>query len=321
MIVDMLVGVMLGRRIGEAVAQLFAVSILIFAGTEVLPGDVASAILGQSATPEALANIRQELGLERPAYVRYLDWLGGLLSGDLGTALSNRISIADSIGPRLKNTLFLAFWAAALSVPLAVLFGILAVRYHNRTADRVISLFALTSTSLPEFFIGYLLIYWFAVTLGWLPSYSGIHDGMSLFESLNAIILPVITLTLVVLAHMMRMTRAALLNILEAPYIETAELKGLNRLEIIVRHAIPNAIAPIVNVIMLNLAFLVVGVVVVEVIFVYPGLGQYLVDHVAKRDMPVVQAVALVFAAIYIGLNLLADIAALLSNPRMRQPR
>ena len=321
MIVNMLVGVMLGRRIGEAVVQLFAVSILIFAGTEVLPGDVASAILGQSATPEALANIRQELGLERPAYVRYLDWLGGLLSGDLGTALSNRISIAASIGPRLKNTVFLAFWAAALSVPLAVFFGILAVRYHNRTADRVISLFALTSTSLPEFFIGYLLIYWFAVTLGWLPSYSGIHDGMNLFESLNAIILPVITLTLVVLAHMMRMTRAALLNILEAPYIETAELKGLNRLEIIVRHAIPNAIAPIVNVIMLNLAFLVVGVVVVEVIFVYPGLGQYLVDHVAKRDMPVVQAVALVFAAIYIGLNLLADIAALLSNPRMRQPR
>jgi len=309
------------RRLLYAVVQLFAVSVIIFAGTEILPGDVASAILGQSATPQALENIRRELNLDQPAMTRYLSWLAALMKGDLGVSLSNQIDIASSILPRLRNTLFLAFWAAVLSVPLAIALGVLAVRYHNRTADRTISFFAVTSTSLPEFFIGYLLIYLFAVKLGWLPSFSDMYDGMTFLDKMKAIVLPVLTLTLVVLAHMMRNTRAILINIMQSPYIETAELKGLRHLYIIVRHAIPNAVAPIVNVVMLNLAFLVVGVVVVEVICVYPGMGQYLVDHVAKRDMPVVQAVALIFAAVYIGLILIADIAAVLSNPRLRHPR
>ena len=312
---------LIAQRIALGALLLLAVSVLIFAGTEILPGDVASSILGQAATPQALANLRAELGLDDPAHVRYFRWLGGILTGDLGTALSNRLDIATSIWPRLKNTLFLASAAAAVAVPLAILLGLIAVRYRNGFIDKTISGLSLSATSLPEFFIGYVLMYIFAVRLGWFPSVSTVHDAMSFGARLRAITLPAAALTLVVLAHMMRMTRAAILNVMQSAYIETAELKGLGGFEIIRRHAFPNAIAPIVNVVMLNLAYLVVGVVVVEVIFVYPGMGQYLVDHVSKRDVPVVQAVGLIFAAVYIGLNLMADIVAIVANPRLRHRR
>jgi peptide/nickel transport system permease protein len=312
---------LVAQRIALGLLLLLAVSVLIFAGTQVLPGDVAQAILGQSATPQALENLRTELGLNDPAYMRYLRWLGGVLTGDLGTALTSGQDIATSIGPRLKNTLFLAFWAAIVSVPLAILLGLLAVRYRNGPVDKLISGLALASTSLPEFFIGYLLIFFFAVKLQWFPSISTVFDGMPFLAKLNAIVLPATVLTLVVLAHMMRMTRAAILNVMQSAYIETAELKGLSQFDIIRKHAFPNAIAPVINVVMLNLAFLVVGVVVVEVIFVYPGMGQYLVDHVAKRDVPVVQAVGLIFAAVYISLNIIADVAGILTNPRLRHPK
>lgn len=312
---------LVAQRIALGVILLFAVSVLIFAGTQILPGDVAQSILGQAATPEALANLRAELGLNDPAIVRYFSWLGGILTGDLGTALTTRQEISATLLPRLWNTLFLAFWAAVVSVPLAIILGLLAVRYRNGPIDKAISGFALASTSLPEFFIGYLLIYFVAVQLQWFPSISTVYDGMPFMQKLNAIVLPATVLTLVVLAHMMRMTRAAILNVMQSAYIETAELKGLTALDIIRKHAFPNAIAPIVNVVMLNLAFLVVGVVVVEVIFVYPGMGQYLVDHVAKRDVPVVQAVGLIFAAVYITLNIIADISAIVANPRLRHPK
>jgi peptide/nickel transport system permease protein len=312
---------LVAQRIALGVLLLFAVSILIFAGTQILPGDVAQSILGQSATPESLANLRAELGLNDPAYIRYFRWLGGVLTGDLGKALSSGQDIATSLGGRLWNTLFLAFWAAIVAVPLAITFGLLAVRYRNTWVDKLISGFALASTSLPEFFVGYLLVYFFAVKLQWFPGISTVYDGMPFLERMKAIALPATALTLVVLAHMMRMTRAAILNVMQSAYIETAELKGLRPIEIIRRHAFPNAIAPIINVVMLNLAFLIVGVVVVEVIFVYPGMGQYLVDHVSKRDVPVVQAVGLIFAAVYIGLNIIADIAAIIANPRLRHPK
>ncbi|WP_187968324.1 ABC transporter permease [Aquibium microcysteis] len=312
---------LIAQRIALGVLLLFAVSVLIFAGTQILPGDVAQSILGQTATPEALANLRKELGLNDPAIVRYFSWLGGVLTGDLGTALTTRQPIVSTLMPRLWNTLFLAFWAAIVSVPLAVMLGLLAVRYRNGPIDKAISGFALASTSLPEFFIGYLLIFFVAVKMQWFPSISTVYGGMPLADKLNAIVLPATVLVLVVLAHMMRMTRAAILNVMQSAYIETAELKGLSSFDIIRKHAFPNAIAPIVNVIMLNLAFLIVGVVVVEVIFVYPGMGQYLVDHVSKRDVPVVQAVGLIFAAVYIGLNIIADIAAIIANPRLRHPK
>ena len=309
------------QRIALGLLLLLAVSVLIFAGTQILPGDVAQSILGQAATPQALENLRRDLGLNDPAYVRYLNWLGGVMTGDLGTALSNGQDIATQLGKRLGNTLFLASVAAIVSVPLAILLGLLAVRFRNRWPDKLISGATLASISLPEFFIGYLLIYFVSVKLGWFPSVSTVYEGMSFGDRLRAVALPAATLTLVVLAHMMRMTRAAILNVMQSAYIETAELKGLSPFDIIRKHAFPNAIAPIVNVVMLNLAFLIVGVVVVEVIFVYPGMGQYLVDHVSKRDVPVVQACGLVFAAVYIGLNIIADLVAIISNPRLRHPK
>ncbi len=309
------------QRVALGLLLLLACSVLIFTGTMILPGDVAQSILGQSATPEALANLREELGVNDPPVQRYFEWLFNALQGDLGTALTNGRSITESIGSRLSNTLFLAFWAAIISVPLAIFLGLLAVRYKDRWPDKLISAVTLASISIPEFLIGYLLMYLVAVKLRWFPSVSMINDSMTLGEKLSSIAIPVAVLTLVVLAHMMRMTRAAILNVMQSAYIETAELKGLNMFQVIRRHAFPNAIAPIVNVVMLNLAYLVVGVVVIEVVFTYPGMGQYLVDHVSKRDVPVVQACGLIFAAVYIGLNLIADVVSILSNPRLRHPK
>ncbi|KQZ26709.1 ABC transporter permease [Mesorhizobium sp. Root552] len=312
---------LVAQRVALGILLLVAVSVLIFAGTQVLPGDVAQSILGQAATPESLANLRAELGLNDPAYIRYFRWLGGVLTGDLGTALSSGQDIATSIGGRLWNTLFLAFCAALISVPLAIVLGLLAVRYRDGWVDKLISGLALASTSFPEFFIGYLLVYFFAVQWQIFPGISTVYDGMPFLERMQAIALPAAALTLVVLAQMMRMTRAAILNVMQSAYVETAELKGLSAFSIIRKHALPNAVAPIINVVMLNLAYLIVGVVVVEVIFVYPGMGQYLVDHVTKRDVPVVQAVGLIFAAVYITLNIVADIASIVANPRLRHPK
>ena len=309
------------QRVALSLFLLLAASVMIFIGTQILPGDVAQSVLGQSATPETLANLRKELGLYDPPVTRYFNWLFAALQGDLGTALTNGRDIGESLGKRLNNTLFLAFWAAIVAVPLAIFLGLVAVRYQNRWPDKLISGVTLTSISIPEFLIGYVVMYFVAVRLGWFSSVAMINDSMTFGMKLNAIALPVFVLTLVVLAHMMRMTRAAILNVMQSAYIETAELKGLSMFTIIRKHAFPNAIAPIVNVVMINLAYLVVGVVVVEVVFVYPGMGQYLVDHVAKRDVPVVQACGLIFAAVYIGLNLVADLVSNLSNPRLRHPK
>ena len=315
---------LIAQRIALGLLLLWAVSILIFVGTLILPGDVAQAILGQAATPETLANMRTELGLNEPALSRYLNWAGGVLQGDLGKALTNGEDIAQAIGKRLGNTLFLAFWAAVVSVPLAIFLGLMAVRYRNRWPDKLISGFTLATISVPEFLLGYIAVYFLAVKWRLLPSLASIYDGMTLGEQLYAISMPVLVLVLTVLGHMMRMTRAAILNVMQSAYIETAELKGLRPISIIAKHAFPNAIAPVINVVMLNMAYLVVGVVgvvVVEVVFVYPDMGQYLVDHVSKRDIPVVQACGLVFAAIYIGLNIVADVVSILANPRLRHPK
>ena len=309
------------QRIALGLLLLLAVSALIFFGVEALPGDTAQAMLGQSATPEALANLREKMGLNDPLLGRYFHWLYGFVTGDLGVAMTNGMDIAESVGQRFGNTIFLAFWAALISVPLAILLGLLAARYNGRWPDRLISGVTLATISLPEFVAGYIVLYFLAVKWQIFPAMSMVFPGMGVFERLSAIILPVIVLVLVVLAHMMRMTRAAILNVMQSAYIETAELKGLSPMQVIWKHAFPNAIAPIVSVVVLNLAYLVVGVVVVEVVFSYNALGQYLVDHVSKRDLPVVQAVGLIFAAVYIGLNILADVVSIVANPRLRHPK
>jgi peptide/nickel transport system permease protein len=314
------------QRLGLGLVTLFVVSIVIFAAIELLPGDFARSILGQAATPETVAAFQKELGLDRPAVVRYFEWIGGVLQGDFGASFSAkggdyRRQVIDILGPRLKNTLFLAGVTALISVPLALALGVLAALYRNSWFDRLINATTLTTISFPEFFIAYILMLLLAVKLHWFPSLAKVNADMSLIERLDRIMLPALTLTLVIVAHMMRMTRASIINLLASPYIEMADLKGVPRSKIILKHALPNAWAPIVNVIALNLAYLIVGVVVVEVVFVYPGVGQAMVDSVRTRDIPVVQACALIFAATYILLNLTADIIAIVTNPRLLHPR
>lgn len=309
------------QRLALGLLLLLVVSAVIFLGVEALPGDTAQAILGQSATPQALANLREQMGLNDPPLTRYFDWLGGVLTGDLGKSLTNGADIAQAIGQRLGNTLFLAACAAVISVPLALILGLIAARYAGKWPDKVISAITLTTISLPEFVAAYFVIYLLTQVIPLFQPVAMVFPVMSFGAKLHAVALPVIVLVMVVLAHMMRMTRAAILNVMQSAYIETAELKGVRPMQIIWRHAFPNAIAPIVSVVVLNLAYLVVGVVVVEVVFGYNALGQFLVDHVTKRDLPVVQAVGLVFAGVYIMLNILADVIAIFANPRLRHPK
>ena len=315
------IGVMVAQRLGLGLLTLLVVSFIIFLAVEALPGDLAQALLGQSATEETVAAIRRELGLDLPWYQRYIEWLWGMLQGDMGTSLANQREISELIGGRLGNTLSLAALAAIIAVPLAVTLGVLAALYRNSIFDRTINVVTLSSISFPEFFIAYILILVLSVLAGWFPSISNISDELGFWDIVYRSLLPAITLTLVVVAHMMRMTRAAIINLLASAYIEMASLKGLRRSHIIVRHALPNALAPIINVVAINLAYLVVGVVIVEVVFVYPGLGQLLVDSVSKRDFPVVQASALIFAGAYILLNLTADVLSIMTNPRLMHPR
>ena len=315
------IAIMVAQRLALGLLTLFAVSLIIFLGVELLPGDITQALLGQGATPETVAAFRRELKLDLPPHERYISWLGGIVQGDLGQSLANKREITELMGVRLQNTLFLALIAAVISIPLALALGILAALYRNSLYDRTVNVFTLSSISFPEFFVAYILILVMSIHLGWFPSISNIGHELGFWDRVYRTVLPALTLTLVVVAHMMRMTRAAIINLLASPYIEMATLKGLPRWRIIVKHALPNALAPIINVVVINLAYLIVGVVIVEVVFVYPGLGQLLIDAVRSRDIPVVQATGLVFAAAYILLNLTADVLSIVTNPRLLHPR
>lgn len=318
------------QRLGLGFATLLVVSMIIFSSIEFLPGDFGEAILGQAALPETVAAFRAELGLDLPLHERYLDWLGGIMTGDMGNSFSGRgastggdrsRAVVELIGPRIENTLFLASMAAIIAVPLALFLGVTTALYRNSIYDRMVNGITLTTISFPEFFVAYILILIFSSFFKVFPSLANISQDATFLEQAYLSALPAITLTLVIVAHMMRMTRAAIINLMASPYIEMAELKGISKSQIIIKHALPNAWAPIVNVIAFNLAYLVVGVVVVEVVFVYPGVGQLMVDAVTSRDVPVVQGCAIIFAATYILLNLLADIISIATNPRLLHPR
>lgn len=309
------------KRLGLGVVTLLVISIIIFGAVELLPGDIAEAVLGQGATPENVAAMREQLGLGRPAPVRYLEWLRGALVGDFGVSLVSQTPVAQAIGPRLANTLFLALYAAVIAVPIAIVLGVLVALFRNSIFDRVANIATLTSISSPEFFLGYILILYLAVKTGYFPAIAKLSVDMSFADKLHRTFLPALTMVLVVVAHMMRMTRAAIINLLASPYIEMARLKGVPAWKVIAKHALPNAWAPVINVVALNLAYLITGVVLVEVVFVYPGIGQLLVDSVTKRDFPLVQACCLIFAATFILLNLAADVGAILTNPRLRHPK
>ncbi len=300
---------------------LFGVSILITLGVEALSGDVCSAILGQAAEPSTVAACQARLGLDRPMHIRYVDWLFNVAQGDFGTSLTNKREVSEQIGKRMGNTLYLAATTAVFAVPIGIFLGVIAALYRNRVIDHLISTITLSTISSPEFFVGYILMAIFAVNLNWLPAISNVDGSMGFWARLQVSALPVITLTLVTVAHMMRMTRASIVNLLASPYIEMAKLKGLKPSRIIIKHALPNAWSPIIQVVVLNLAYMIVGVVVIEVVFVYPGLGALIVDAVLNRDLPLIQGTALVFAVAYILLFLLADILSILANPRLRHRR
>ena len=320
------------QRLGLGVLTLFLVSIIIFSSIALLPGDFGEQVLGQTALPETVEAFRRELGLDKPAWVRYLDWVGAVLQGDLGNSFSGRASsgvdssrpVWELIAPRLSNTLFLAGVTALIAVPLSLFLGITAALKRNSLYDRSVNAITLTTISFPEFFLAYLLIVLLSGGLFFgiqFPTLANVSDAMPFSERLFKVALPAMTMTLVIVAHMMRMTRAAIINLLASPYIEMAQLKGVSKSKVILKHALPNAWAPIATVIAFNLAYLVVGVVVVEVVFVYPGIGQLMVDSVSSRDIPVAQACALFFAATYIILNLLADLIGIITNPRLLHPR
>ena len=309
------------RRLALGILTLLAISLLITVGVEALSGDVCTAMMGQMASEDKVAACHRTLNLDRPMHIRYIEWLVNFVQGDMGKALTNHREVADVIGNRVGNTFFLAIASALIAIPLSLALGVVAALYRNSFFDRFISMVTLSGISVPDFFIAYILMAVFAVSFGIFPAISNVDESMNLSERIIASALPVLTLTLAVSAHMMRMTRASIVSLMASPYIEMAKLKGVKPGRIIVFHALPNAWSPIIQVIMLNLAWLVVGVVIVEVVFVYPGLGALMIDAVFLRDMPIVRATAMIFASVYVILNLLADILSMASNPRLMHPK
>jgi peptide/nickel transport system permease protein len=311
----------LAKRLPIGVGTLVFVSILVFLGTEVLPGDVANAILGQGATPELTAQIRERLGLDAPLHVRYFVWLTNFITGDLGTSLANGADIATEMVRRGRNTIILATTTAVISVPLAITLGLWAATKPGGIVDRVITSTSLALISFPDFLVAVLLVTLFAVKLRWLPAIASIRPSYEFLDWVRILILPVSALIFTILAHMVRMTRSAVLNVLSSPAIEMAILKGVPRNRLLVKHALPNAFGPIINVVALNLAYLISGVVVIETLFNFPGLGRFMVEAVTNRDVPIVQASAMIFSSVYVLLNLAADILSILANPRVRYPK
>ena len=309
------------RRLALGILTLLTISLLITVGVEALSGDVCTAMMGQMASEDKVAACHRALNLDRPVHLRYIEWLINFAQGDMGKALTNHRDVVDVIGNRVGNTFFLAIAAALIAIPISLVLGVLAALYRNSFLDRSISMITLSGISVPDFFIAYILMAIFAVSYGFFPAISNIDDSMSLAERITASALPVLTLTLAVSAHMMRMTRASIGSLMARTYIEMCKLKGIKPSRIIVFHALTNAWSPIIQVIMLNLAWLVVGVVIVEVVFVYPGLGALMIDAVFLRDLPIVRATAMIFATVYVILNLLADILSMMSNPRLMHPK
>ena len=309
------------QRFLIGIVTLWVVSVLVFIGTSILPGDVAEIVLGQAATPESLAAYRAERGLDQPLVYQYFGWLGGMVTGDLGISKAGGATISSLIDGRLSNTMYLAAVVAIIAVPLSIVLGLLAAMYPGTWIDRVLTFGTLSLISVPEFFIATFMVLVLAVNLQWLPAIAHVSPEDSFLQTLRGLAMPLITLIIVVSAQMIRMTRAGILNVMNSPYIEMAILKGVPRKRIILRHAFFNAIGPIVNVVALNLAYLVSGVVIVETIFAYPGLAKLMIDGVQTRDLPLVQACAMIFCGTYVVLIILADIAAILSNPRLRNPK
>lgn len=306
------------RRIGFLLLTLLLTSAVIFVICRLLPGDVARVVLGREASPEALAALRAELGLDQPLPVQYLSWLGNFVRGDWGNSFSTRLPIREVVQERLGNSLMLAGLTSLIAIPLAVLLGVLAGLNEDRPADAVISVGALSVVGLPEFVTGLILIDLLAFRLRWLPANSSIRPGADFGEALPQLVLPAITATLVLLAYIIRLTRAGVIEELRQDYLRTAALKGLPRSAVIVRHVLRNALLPTVTVIAISFGWLISGLIVVENVFNYPGLGRLLTFAIDRRDLPLLQAVSMITVLVFTLANLAADLLYAVLNPRIR---
>ena len=307
------------RRVALGILTLFLVSVLVFAATQALPGDTARAILGRSATPERLKELRIRLGLDQPATTQYVKWLGHIVKGDLGDSLVAQEPVMTLLGNRIMNSAALVLVAALISIPISILIGSLSGLMRDRWFDSTVSLGSLGLAALPEFVIGILLIMLLATQVFKIfPAVSRVNPGESIWSQMNMLILPALTLILAVAPYIIRILRASMIEVLESEYVQMARLKGMPESIVLRRHALPNAMIPAIQVIALNLAWLAGGVVVVEYLFNYPGIGSGLVDAVANRDVPVIQAIVLLIASLYVGFNLIADILTILVSPRLR---
>ncbi len=310
--------VFVARRLLFSALVLLMVSMVVFVVVQVLPGDVASMILGTDATPEDVATMREKLGLNRPAHVRYLEWIAGAVQGDWGTSRRLNQPVAPLIMTRMGNSAVLAGLTLLVAVPLAIGLGVYAGLRRGRLPDRIIALVTLIGTSLPEFVWGNLLIIVFAFWFKWLPPSSLMDPGDPVFAQFKLLILPVATLTMVMLAYTSRMTRTSMIEVLEKNFIRTARLKGIGERQVILRHALPNALLPTITIVAMNIGWLMGSLVVVETVFSFPGLGRMMVFAVSNRDVPMLQMTVLVTAAIYCLANLLADVLYAYMNPRVR---
>jgi peptide/nickel transport system permease protein len=309
---------LIGSRILLAALTLLIVSLVVFAALEVLPGDVASRILGRDATPETLATLRVKLGLNEPAVFRYFHWLGGLVSGDLGRSPVSDRKVTEIIGPRIWNTILLSLYAFVLYVPLTVIPALLQAIRRDRPLDHALSVVTLVLLSMPDFLLATILLFTFVVVFPLLPAMSMVDQTSTIMDYVQATTLPALTLAIVMAVYAVRMLRDNLIEVLDADFVRMAELKGLSPRRVLLRHALPNALIPTLNVTALNLAYLVGGVVVVEKVFSYPGFGGLLVDSLQLRDLPVIEGTVMIAALVYVMANLLADIASVLLNPRLR---
>lgn len=314
----MQIWLLIARRIVMSAVTLLLVSAFIFFILEILPGDVATRILGRDATPESLEVLREQLGLNQPALTRYLHWLGGLLAGDLGKSLVSSRSVSEVLAPRIFNTVALSAYAFMLYLPLTVVPAIVQALTRDRAPDHALSVVTLVLLSLPDFLLGTILLLAFVLWIPVLPAISLVDETSSFSEYIRAMTLPAATLAIVMAVYAVRMLRDNLIEVLDSDYVRMAELKGLSRRRVLLRHALPNALVPTLNVTALNLAYLIGGVVVVEKVFSYPGFGTLLVDSLQLRDLPVIEATVMIAALVYVAANLVADIAAILLNPRLR---
>jgi peptide/nickel transport system permease protein len=306
------------RRVALAAVTLLLVSAFVFFVLEILPGDVATRILGRDATPESLQVLREQLGLDQPAMTRYLHWLGGLLTGDLGQSLVSSRSVSEVLAPRIFNTLALSVYAFLLYLPLTVIPAVVQALTRDKATDHALSVVTLVLLSMPDFLLATILLLAFVLWIPVLPAISLVDETSSFGEYMRAMTLPAATLAIVMAVYAVRMLRDNLIEVLDSDYVRMAELKGLSRWRVLLRHALPNALVPTLNVTALNLAYLIGGVVVVERVFSYPGFGTLLVDSLQLRDLPVIEATVMIAALVYVTANLVADIAAILLNPRLR---